>query len=1222
VPSKHKNISKYLRSGFFEGIKTFRDFEARTDELCANSTEVGDTLEILVEAYLSLKLNPVLWAKDVWLVGDVPLKIRTELNLPSGTKGIDGVYLDPEGNLVPYQVKYRTDKETLPYGEVSSFLGLTEKSLQGRIIFTNARRLSDDTISREGIRSVCAAKFHDLTENDFQKIYAWLTNKSTNSEEKPRIRRPHQDEAVKRITAELKVANRTTAVMACGTGKTMVALWAAEDQEPNTVLVLVPSLALLSQTLPDWCKYNKWGDRFRRLCVCSDASVDQSAKNDEYALNQSDLEFSVTTKVQDVQNFLAKNQTGVNVIFSTYQSAEVVAEALKGKTIDFAIFDEAHKTTGPKEGLFAFGLSDKNISIKKRLFLTATPRHYDMRKRDKDGDFRTISMNDLEVYGKVSYRLSFSAAVVANIIVPYKVIISLSLNKDVDDELLRQGSTLVRRSQIQAKWVANQIALKRAIAKTSASKIITFHSRVKLAKEFAGDDSRGFSEHVKGFDVFHVNGEQNAADRKAKLDEFKRSSKSLITNARCLTEGVDVPAVDMVAFVDPRKSKIDIAQAAGRAMRQSKSTKKKLGYIAVPLFIEQKKGETESEALNRSGFDEVAQVLNAMLENDEDLIDIISEIQKARGRGEKFNPRQLLDKIEVIGPEIDLDELTNSIGVKIVDRLGFSWDFYFGLLQKYYKEYTHCRVPAKYLKDGYKLGGWVSNQRKNYSNKQLSEERIKQLESLEFIWDPYLQDWEEGFAILKNYREKFGHCRVLISYTVKDYNLGTWVNTQRQNKQQLSHDRIKRLDALKFIWDPIEQDWEEGYDTLKKFYNQFGHCRVPLSYYLDGYRLGGWVSHQRRGWKRRQSGGKKQISEDRIKQLDSLGFIWDPMEQDWEDGYEALKKYFDKHHNCNLNINYVINNFQLGKWLNRQRQSYKAKKLSEGRIKRLEILRVIWNPLSQDWENGYSALKLFKKQFGHCRVPKSYNKEGYNLGLWVVHQRSAWKRRQTGGDKQLSDDRIKRLDDLQFTWDTKQDKWEKNYLVLKKYHKIHGDCMVPQRLKMDGVNLGVWVGHQRRDYDDKQLSQNRIKSLETLGFIWNTRGDNWEKGYLNLIKYHKQHKNCWVPSRYAANGFNLGIWVGHQRRNYKKKQLSKERIKRLESLGFGWDNLSQWWEESFTALQEFKKKFGHCRVTESYRVKGISLGRWVGTQRYQRNRKELSEDRIKRLNSLDFPWKI
>lgn len=524
--------------------------------------------------------------------------------------------------------------------------------------------------------------------------------------------------------------------MACGTGKTLVALWAAEALKPKTVLVLVPSLALLSQTLPDWCKQSKWGDRFRYLCVCSDASVDQSAKNDDYALNQSDLEFTVTTEAKQVAAFLAENRSGVNVIFSTYQSAEVVAAGLKGAAVDFAVFDEAHKTTGPKEGLFAFGLSDKNILIKKRLFLTATPRHYDLRKRDKDGDFITVSMSDENVYGKVSYRLSFSAAVAAEIIVPYKVIISVSLNKDLDDEVLRTGSTLVRRNQIQAKWVANQIALKRAIKKTSASKIITFHSRVKLAEEFASDGAQGFSEHVKGFDVFHVNGGQSAASRKVTLEDFKSAARGLITNARCLTEGVDVPSVDMVAFVDPRKSKIDIAQAAGRAMRQSKATNKKLGYIVVPLFIEQKKNETEAEALARSGFDEVAMVLGAMLENDDDLVDLIREMKEAKGRGDKFNPKSLHEKIEVIGPAIDLDELRRSIDVEIVDRLGMGWDEWYGLLQRFHKREGHCRVPARSQAFGLNLGTWVNNQRSK--KEDLTPDQIRRLDSLGFSWDPFV----------------------------------------------------------------------------------------------------------------------------------------------------------------------------------------------------------------------------------------------------------------------------------------------------------------------------------------------------------------------------------------------------------------------------------------------------------------------------------------------------
>ena len=692
---------------------------------------------------------------------------------------------------------------------------MTEESLQDRVIFTNARALASDISNRKGLRSVRAAQFHGLTEEDFSRIQAWLYDKKTDLTRW--VPKPHQSKAIEEITAEFQHESRATAVLACGTGKTLVALWVAEELEPKTVLVLVPSLALLSQTLPEWCRQSKWGDRFRYLCVCSDSSVDQSAQNDDYALKQSDLEFTVTTEAKRVEEFLATNPSGVNVIFSTYQSAEVVAAGLNGAPIDFGVFDEAHKTTGPKDGLFAFGLSDQNISIKKRLFLTATPRHYDLRKRDKDGDFSSVSMSDEKVYGKVAYRLSFSAAVAAGIIVPYKVIISISLNKEVDAELLRNGITLVRRDQIQAKWVANQIALKRAIEKTSATKIITFHSRVKLAERFAGGGAHGFSEHVKGFDVFHVNGGQSAADRRAVLESFKATPKGLVSNARCLTEGVDVPSVDMVAFVDPRKSRIDIAQAAGRAMRQSKATNKTQGYIVVPLFIEQQKGETEAQALARTGFEEVAMVLGAMLENDDDLVDIVRELQEAKGRGDQFNPGRLQEKIEVLGPAIDLEELKRSINVEIVARLGIGWDRWFGLLQKFHAREGHCRVLDKHQEDGLNLGLWVSTQR--VKMKTLSQDRVHRLNQLGFNWDPYAEAWEANFAALKRFWQREGHCRVTAKHQEDGLKLGIWIAWQRRSRETLSHERTQRLNQMEFVWHLHTDAWETKFAALKRFHS-------------------------------------------------------------------------------------------------------------------------------------------------------------------------------------------------------------------------------------------------------------------------------------------------------------------------------------------------------------------------------------------------------------------
>ena len=1060
MPSKHKEAPSFVRRKFFDGLKSFQDFEARSEGL-SNTKEVGDAFEILVEAYLLL--NPVLKAKDVWLVGDVPSRIRTRLNLPADTKGIDGVFEDTDGNLIPYQAKYRTDKNILSYTEVSSFLGVTEESLKDRVIFTNARELAADITKRKGLRSVRAAQFHGLKEEDFSWINAWLGDKKSDFEQfSPST---HQKEAVEKITAELEQASRTTAVMACGTGKTLVALWAAEAMEPKTVLVLVPSLALLSQTLPDWCKQSKWADRFRYLCVCSDASVDQSAKNDDYALNQSDLEFTVTTEAKQVEDFLAGNRSGVNVIFSTYQSAEVVAAGLKGAQVDFAVFDEAHKTTGPKEGLFAFGLSDKNILIKKRLFLTATPRHYDLRKRDKDGDVITVSMSDEKVYGKVSYRLSFSAAVAAKIIVPYKVIISVSLNKDLDDEALRSGSTLVRKNEIQAKWVANQIALKRAIKKTAASKIITFHSRVNLAEEFASDSAQGFSEHVKGFSVFHVNGGQSAASRKVTLEDFKSAQRGLITNARCLTEGVDVPSVDMVAFVDPRKSKIDIAQAAGRAMRQSKATNKKLGYIVVPLFIEQKKNETESEALARSGFDEVAMVLGAMLENDDDLVDLIREMKEAKGRGDKFNPKSLHEKIEVIGPAIDLDELRRGIDVEIVDRLGMGWDEWYGLLQRYERREGHCRVPHKHNEDGLNLGFWILNQRNNKD--QLSQDRLSRLISLGFSWDPHREQWEEGFAALQRFQEREGHCRVQLNQVVGGLFLGRWICKQRDKKDRLTSHQIQRLDSIGFIWDPHVEQWEKSFAALHRFKQREGHCRVPHKHNEDGLKLGSWVLNQRND--------KGKLSQDRLSRLISLGFSWDPHREQWEEGFAALQRFQEREGHCLVPSKHNTNGFKLGNWINAQRS--KKAKLTPDQIKRLTALGFIWNVLDKKWEEGFAALQRFQEREGHCLVPAKHNTNGFKLGIWINTQRM--------NRGELTPDQIKRLTALGFIWNVLDKKWEEGFAALQRFQEREGHCLVPVKYREDGLQLGRWVSKQRGNKE--LISIDRIKRLKALGFIWKVR---------------------------------------------------------------------------------------------------------------------------------------
>ena len=237
--------------------------------------------------------------------------------------------------------------------------------------------------------------------------------------------------------------------MACGTGKTLVALWVAEPRQASRILVLVPSLALLRQILHEWLRETSLPS-LAYLCVCSNATVKEGL--DAIDTKQSDLDFQVSTDAASVRGFLDAPFNGAKIVFSTYQSAPVVGAALKpGEAFDFAVFDEAHKTAGREGRNYAFALEDSNLPIRKRLFLTATLRHYNPHQHDREGDAQLVfSMDRPEVYGPQAFRLTFAEAARRGIICGYKVIISVITSEMVTNELLSHGEVMVNCDAVLA----------------------------------------------------------------------------------------------------------------------------------------------------------------------------------------------------------------------------------------------------------------------------------------------------------------------------------------------------------------------------------------------------------------------------------------------------------------------------------------------------------------------------------------------------------------------------------------------------------------------------------------------------------------------------------------------------------------------------------------------------------------------------------------------------
>jgi predicted helicase len=576
MPAKHVKARHWIATGIFDALTSFHDFEQRINVI-AEEKDRGDVFEIFVEGFLATQ--PILQCVTHWVVGDIPLTLRQQYNLPSDAKGIDGVYESRLGTHVAYRAKYR-QKGYLAYTEVAPFLGITERFTE-RVIFTTASELADDALNRGGVRLVRGDDFRALEPDDLARIEAWLNAKPL--PRSPFTPKPYQTAALTDIKTALNTHDRATVVMACGSGKTLVSLWASQDAQPKTVLVLLPSLTLLQQTLGEWSKHHTFTPGFRYLCVCSDQTV--GLRNDELEIRPSDVEFRIDTDPEEVTRFLAHPTEEVKVIFSTYQSSPVVGAGAAGYTFDMGIFDEAHKTTGREGGAFSYALSDGRLRIRKRLFFTATPRHLDIRHRDREGEFRVQSMDDPQVYGIRAHTLSFANAAKQDIICSYKVVISLIDKHMVSDFARKHGITLIETDLVQARWVAHLLAFQQAVRKTGATKSLTFHSRVKAAQEFASDTPHGIGRYLNGCDVRHVHGKQRSSERKALIDAFRHAEKGVLTNARCLTEGVDVPAVDMVAFLDPKQSRIDIAQATGRAMRKPRGASiKTVGYVVVPLF--------------------------------------------------------------------------------------------------------------------------------------------------------------------------------------------------------------------------------------------------------------------------------------------------------------------------------------------------------------------------------------------------------------------------------------------------------------------------------------------------------------------------------------------------------------------------------------------------------------------------------------------------------------
>ena len=661
---------------------TFDNLVHQINKIAETQRDRGTYFEYLARAYFQHEPTYKNEFKNVWMLADVP----EEYGIPKVDIGVDLVAEKFTGELVAIQAKFYT--HAIQKSNIDSFLGeLGKDYFESGIIVASTDKWSKNAEAALANRSdVIRIGLSDLRNSQIDWTKFSFERPEAVSVKAKKGLRYYQREAIDSALNHFKENDRGQLIMAPGTGKTFTSLKIAEamakeaNKEQYTILYLVPSIQLLTQTLRGW--NNDAEMTMSSMAVTSDRNASRgSVKQDEsnITIKASDIGYPATTSSEKVvENYLelmGKPKKELLVVFGTYQSIDVLGNAQKEgfPEFDLIIADEAHRTTGAKAlgdeaSVFTKVHHDSNVKAAKRLYQTATPKLYgtDAKRKAEENSIVISSMDDENLYGTVFYRLGFGDAISHGILTDYKLMVlavdETVVQKDMQKSLADPENGLniddvgriigVWNGMIKRESFADRVSgepMKRAIA---FSRTIEDSKRLSAQFESVVNDylnsDEGYSVNVR-----HVDGSMNALEKNDALDwlasdDIPEDSARILSNVRFLTEGIDVPNLDAIIFLSPRKSQVDIVQAVGRIIR--KFERKYYGYIILPIVVPA--GETPETILdNNKTYDVIWQVLNALRSVDERFEATVNKLEL-----NKQKPKN----IQVIGVGVAPDDPTFS----------------------------------------------------------------------------------------------------------------------------------------------------------------------------------------------------------------------------------------------------------------------------------------------------------------------------------------------------------------------------------------------------------------------------------------------------------------------------------------------------------------------------------------------------------------------------------
>ncbi|MFF4291390.1 Helicase associated domain protein [Streptomyces sp. NPDC001633] len=792
----------------------------------------------------------------------------------------------------------------------------------------------------------------------------------------PRQLRPHQVEAVESAVRALDTppggipANglRAKVIAACGTGKTLMAAHSAmRIAKGGRILVVLPTLDLLSQTVREWRAEGHTG---AAVAVCS--------LDDDPVLYEAGVR-TTTNPIHLVRRF----GRGPVTVYATYSSLRVLETSFSAALqeehgemapFDLAVIDEAHRTSGHLGKAWAVIHNQASIPVARRLYFTATPRvwrerppHWEVREgaRDRLPAEMACSMDDPAIFGPQAYELDLPDAISLGLLARYQVLVMEIRDPELPPD--RLSGEQAREEEVRGlRLGALQAALLRTASDYNLNKVITFHHRTVEAEAF----SKGLAGKAKELHALDperfpgevwsgwLRGEHEAEYRAQVLGEFGRTARrAVLSNCRVMGEGVDCPAVDAVALLDPKGSPVDIVQAIGRALRQ-KPNAGKLASLIVPVFLGP--DEDPEDMCTSASYKPLVKVLQGLRAHDERAMEMLAIPQENTERRES----------EWLGPAPEEGE-----------------------------EESRMLLRFSSPKSATAVANLVRYQ----------------------VLDTEREDWTRGLAAAQRWRRREGHLRVPLGAMEGPYPLGRWIRRQRAAYAAgtMAGRRAADLDALGMVWDPAEADWQDNVEAARLFYARYGTLAAPRSAVVaepggeaaralegpsgaTGRPVGQWLSNCRR---------PGALTPERAAELAAIDEDWRPeWSVDWQRHYAWVRALITEGGAAagEITPGVTVHGADVGRWLEQQRQSAAWAALSAEQRGRLTVLGV--EPAAEApqraaagggraaaWERGVAAARAYLEREGTLvGVPRAHveaivhegEPHAVKLGVWLSNQRS------------------------------------------------------------------------------------------------------------------------------------------------------------------------------------------------------------------------------------------